>query len=70
MSVPDTVVDGVSRYMKHMNRVYAGLDFVATPLGRWVLLEVNSGPRFGWLEAATGAPRMAAMADLLMRGNA
>ena len=68
--VPDTVVDGVSQYLKRMNLVYAGLDFVVTPDDRWVLLEANSGPQFGWLEAATGAPMVAAMADLLMRGNA
>lgn len=35
-----------------------------------VMLEANSGPQFGWLEAVTGAPMVAAMADLLMRGNA
>lgn len=70
VSVPDTVADGVSRYMKHTNLVYAGLDFVVTPDERWVLLEANSGPQFGWLEAATGAALVDAMADLLMRGNA
>lgn len=67
--VPNTVADGVSRYMKRMNLSYAGLDFVITPDDRWVMLEANSGPQFGWLEAATGAPMVAAMADLLMRGN-
>lgn len=67
--MPDTVVDGVSNYMKRMNLVYAGLDFVVTPDDRWVMLEANSGPQFGWLEAATGAPMVAAMADLLMRGS-
>ncbi|MGQ0778439.1 MAG: MvdC/MvdD family ATP grasp protein [Pseudonocardiales bacterium] len=54
----------------HMNLAYAGLDFVVTPEERWVLLEVNSGPQFGWLEAATGAPMVDAMADLLMKGKA
>lgn len=67
--VPDTVVDGVSRYMKRMNLAYAGLDFVVTPEERWVMLEANSGPQFGWLEAATGVPMVAAMAELLMRGS-
>jgi ATP-grasp ribosomal peptide maturase len=65
VSVPDTVVDGVSAYMKHTGLAYAGLDFVVTPEGGWVLLEANTGPQFGWLEAATGAPMAAAMADLL-----
>ncbi len=67
--MPDTVTDGVSQYLKRMNLVYAGLDFVVTPDERWVMLEANSGPQFGWLEGATGAPMVAAMADLLMKGN-
>lgn len=69
ISVPDTVVDGVARYLKRMNLAYAGLDFVVTQDDRWVMLEANSGPQFGWLEAATGAPMVSAMADLLTRGN-
>ncbi|MBA2473021.1 MAG: hypothetical protein H0V41_12580 [Pseudonocardiales bacterium] len=52
-----------------MNLTYAGLDFVVTPDKRWVMLETNSGPQFGWLEASTGAPMVAAMADLLMKGS-
>jgi len=67
--VPDAVVKGVSRYMERMSLAYAGLDFVVTPDERWVMLEANSGPQFGWLEAATGAPMVSAMADLLMTGN-
>jgi glutathione synthase/RimK-type ligase-like ATP-grasp enzyme len=31
LSVPDTVADGVSRYMKRMHLAYAGLDLVVTP---------------------------------------
>ncbi|MGH3793556.1 MAG: ATP-grasp ribosomal peptide maturase [Pseudonocardiaceae bacterium] len=67
--VPDTVADAVVRYLKRTNLVYAGLDFVVTPGQDWVLLEANSGPQFGWLEAVTGAPMVAAMADLLMKGT-
>lgn len=66
--VPDSVADGVSQYLERMNLAYAGLDFVVTPDERWVMLEANSGPQFGWLEAATGAPMVAALADLLMKG--
>ena len=67
--VPDTVVDGVSQYLTRMKLAYAGFDFVVTPDGQWVMLEGNSGPQFGWLEAITGAPMVAAMADLLIKGN-
>ncbi len=68
--VPDEVAAGVSRYMKRMNLAYAGFDFVVTPdQQRWVMLEANSGPQFAWLEAATGAPMVAAMATMLAAGT-
>ncbi|MGH3695855.1 MAG: ATP-grasp domain-containing protein [Pseudonocardiaceae bacterium] len=68
--VPDSVAGSVSKYLKVMKLVYAGLDFVVTPNAEeWVMLEANSGPQFGWLEAATGAPMVAAMADLLLKGS-
>jgi hypothetical protein len=44
------------------------LDFVVSPEGSYTFLECNAGGQFGWLEARTGAPLTAALADLLMRG--
>lgn len=67
-TVPGDVARGVAQYMHRMNLVFAGLDFVVRPDGQWVLLEANTGPQIGWLEAATGAPMVAAMADLLLKG--
>jgi ATP-grasp ribosomal peptide maturase len=67
--IPDHVVDGVSRYMKRMHLAVTGLDFVVTPGGDWVMLEANTGPQIGWLEAATGAPMVNALAQLLEKGN-
>ncbi|HWR46118.1 MAG TPA: ATP-grasp ribosomal peptide maturase [Pseudonocardiaceae bacterium] len=69
VTVPDTVADGVSRYMKRTNLAYAGFDFVVTPEGAWVMLEANPGPQIGWLEAATGAPIVDVMATLLAKGT-
>lgn len=69
VQVPTAVADGVLRYFKRTNLAYAGLDFVVTPEREWIFLEANSGPQFGWLEAATGAPMVDAMADLLQKGN-
>ncbi|GAA5175117.1 hypothetical protein GCM10023321_80500 [Pseudonocardia eucalypti] len=68
VEVPDGVAQGVAMYMKRANLVYSGLDFVVTPDDEWVFLEANSGPQFGFLEAATGEPMTAAMADLLAQG--
>lgn len=69
VAIPDDVVDGVGAYMKRMGIALAGFDFVVTPGGDWVMLEANTGPQFGWLEAATGAPMVTALADLLAKGN-
>ncbi len=70
ISVPGTVAQAVSAYMKLMNLAYAGFDFVVTPEREdWVLLEANTGPQMGWLEAATGAPMVAAMATMLAKGT-
>jgi ATP-grasp ribosomal peptide maturase len=66
--VPDVVAEAVGRYMKRTNLVYAGFDLVVTPADQWVMLEANTGPQMGWLEAATGAPITDAMATLLAKG--
>lgn len=67
--VPDTVAEAVSAYMKRTNLAYAGFDFAVTPDKEWIMFEANSGPQFGWLEAATGAPMVAAMATMLAEGT-
>ncbi|MBV8539046.1 MAG: ATP-grasp ribosomal peptide maturase [Pseudonocardiales bacterium] len=69
VAVPDPVAEAIGRYMKRTNLVYAGFDFVVTPAGEWVMLEANTGPQIGWLEAATGAPLTDAMATLLAKGT-
>lgn len=69
IELPASVADAVSRYLARAGLRYAGLDFVVTPEGRWVMLEANSGPQFGWLEAATGMPIVAAMAAMLAEGT-
>lgn len=66
--LPDTVAAGVSQYMKQTNLTYAGFDFVVTPEEEWVMLEANTGPQWAWLEAATGAPIVEAMATMLAEG--
>ncbi|MGH3809113.1 MAG: ATP-grasp ribosomal peptide maturase [Pseudonocardiaceae bacterium] len=66
--LPDAVADAVLAYLKRTSLAYAGFDFVVTPASEWVMLEANSGPQFGWLEAATGAPIVAAMATMLAKG--
>ncbi|OXM43058.1 MvdC/MvdD family ATP grasp protein [Amycolatopsis alba] len=65
---PD-LAQAVARYMEKTGLAYAAFDFVVTPDGEWVMLEANTGPQMGWLEAATGAPITEAMATLLAKGT-
>jgi ATP-grasp ribosomal peptide maturase len=69
VSVPEAVAQGMWRYLKRTGLAYAGFDFIVTPQEGWVLLEANTGPQIGWLEAATGAPMVAAMATMLAQGT-
>jgi ATP-grasp ribosomal peptide maturase len=69
VTVPDAVADSVRRYMARMDLAYTAMDFVVTPDREWVMLEANTGPQFAWLEAATGAPMVSAMADMLAKGS-
>ncbi|MGI9003373.1 MAG: MvdC/MvdD family ATP grasp protein [Pseudonocardia sp.] len=66
--IPDTVVTGVSEYLRRTRMAYIAVDFVVTPDDRWVMVEADSSPQFACLAAATGAPMILAMADLLMAG--
>lgn len=68
VTAPSDVLSAAHEFMRRMRLSYAGFDFVITPDGRWVMLEANTGPQFGWLESATGAPMVSAMADLLAKG--
>ena len=70
VTMPDTVAEGVWWYMSRTNLAYAGFDFVVTPDGQWVMLEANTSPQIGWLEAATGAAMVEAMAIMLAKGAA
>lgn len=69
VTAPGSVAGAVAQYMTRMNLVYAGFDFVVTPDDQWVMLEANTGPQIGWLEATTGAPITDALATLLAKGT-
>jgi len=62
---PAEVVSAVRLLMAEFGLVYAALDFVVTPSGEWVLLEINPTGQYGFVENATGAPLTAQLADLL-----
>ncbi|MFD1147964.1 ATP-grasp ribosomal peptide maturase [Saccharothrix hoggarensis] len=62
---PVAVVEGIRALMADFGLAYAALDFVLTPSGEWVLLEINPNGQYGFVEHAIGAPLTAQLADLL-----
>lgn len=46
---------------------YGAFDFIETPEGEMIFLEVNSAGQYGWLEYELGLPISEAIADLLIR---
>lgn len=48
---------------------YGAFDFIRTPEGEWVFLEVNPTGEWAWLENSLGFPMREAFVDLLYGGN-
>lgn len=63
---PADVVAATRILMAELGLIYGALDFVITPSGEWVLLEINPTGQYGFVENATGAPLTAQLADLLV----
>jgi len=53
-----------------MGLVYGALDFVVTPEGNSVFLELNQAGQWGWIEQALGLPITDAILDRLGEGSA
>jgi ATP-grasp ribosomal peptide maturase len=62
---PERVTTGIRALMAGFGLVFGALDFVLTPDGEWVFLEINPTGQHGFIEYATGAPLTAQLADLL-----
>jgi ATP-grasp ribosomal peptide maturase len=68
VDTPPEIEKGLRSYLAEMGLTYAAVDFAIDADGRWVFLESNSSGQYFWLEAHTGAPITAALADLLTAG--
>jgi ATP-grasp ribosomal peptide maturase len=66
---PGHVARGIRALMRSFDLMYGALDFIVSPDGEWVFLEVNAGGQYGWLEAATGVPLTGYLADVLTKGK-
>jgi hypothetical protein len=50
--------------------VYGAFDFIVTPKGHYVFLEVNPAGQYMWVEAKTRLPITLALAEVLSNGVA
>lgn len=64
-SLPEDVARRLVRLVEALGLVYGAADFIVTPEGRHVFLEVNPGGEWGMLERDLGLPIAAALADAL-----
>ncbi|PTL79432.1 MvdC/MvdD family ATP grasp protein [Vitiosangium sp. GDMCC 1.1324] len=63
--LPEDVAARLVRLVAALGLVYGAADFIVTPEGRHVFLEVNPGGEWGMLERDLGLPIAAALADAL-----
>ncbi|HYO58458.1 MvdC/MvdD family ATP grasp protein [Archangium sp.] len=63
--LPQEVAARLVRLVAALGLVYGAADFIVTPEGRHVFLEVNPGGEWGMLERDLGLPIAAALADAL-----
>jgi len=64
VKVPTSVSAGVLAYLKRFGLLYGAFDF-AVARDDWYFLECNANGQYGWVEAETGLPMTAALAEPL-----
>ncbi len=67
--LPEHVVKQVQALMEELGLVYGALDFIVTPDGEWVFLEVNPNGQFIWMQLDLGLAMSECLAELLMSGE-
>jgi MvdD family ATP-grasp ribosomal peptide maturase len=65
-TLPSDVEEKLLRLMDYFGLNYGAADFIVTPEGRHVFLEVNPVGEFFWLEQCPGLPIASAIADVLL----
>jgi ATP-grasp ribosomal peptide maturase len=63
--VPASVEQAVLDLMAALHLRFGALDFLVTPAGQWVFLEINANGQWAFIEQATGMPIAAAIAGAL-----
>ncbi|MEV6694876.1 hypothetical protein AB0M35_25705 [Micromonospora sp. NPDC051196] len=62
----ESVSRQLQKFMTLAGLRYAAFDFIVTPSGETVFVEVNPAGQFGWIEELSGLPISAAIADWLL----
>jgi glutathione synthase/RimK-type ligase-like ATP-grasp enzyme len=65
-ALPALVEERIHGFMDRLGLNYGALDFILTPDGRYVFLEVNPSGEFSWLLVWPGLPIAEALADTLL----
>lgn len=68
IELPPALEAKIHAFMQVFGLVYGAFDFIVTPDGRHVFLEVNPGGQYMWVEARTSLPITMALADVLSDG--
>ena len=63
--LPAEIEAKIFRFMQSFGLIYGAFDFIVTPDGRHVFLEVNPAGQYLWVEATTKLPITAAIVDVL-----
>lgn len=64
-TLPKPIEKGLLKLTKWFGLNYAAADFVVTPQGKHVFLEINAGGEFFWLQRTPGLPIAQALAEVL-----
>jgi ATP-grasp ribosomal peptide maturase len=67
VEVPAAAAGCAAELMRVLGLRFGALDFLVTPEGEWVFLEVNPNGQWAFVEEATGLPIAAAIAAALIR---
>lgn len=65
--VPPEICRGVTALLRHAGLLYGALDFIVTPSGEWIFLELNPNGQWAWIKP-TRHLITTAIADLLTEG--
>lgn len=66
-NLPADIRDSARALLRRLGLRFGAFDFVVTPDGEWVFLEVNPNGQWAWLQDETGLPIASAIADALVK---